>query len=705
MSDQVTDSNNQAIFSETTSRLYSALNTSLFANFLCALILFFVFLEKSDHTILLTWFTAIISITIARYITKIQYDRNLSEDLNTSLWTKYFLTGVFLAALLWASITIFLFPDNDPVRQVFLAFVVGGLAAGAITSLSYNKLAIFSYLSITLLPLISQFFFHNSELGKEMSAMLLLYYFMLSFAAVRINNSFNQNIILNNECIVYDKTLRQSEYRYKKLLETASDAFFLHDSNGKFLDVNYHACDALGYSRDEILNLHVSDIEIGADANMLSELWCNLTEGQTVQVEGKHKRKDNSVFPVEVRIGLITINKKPLFSILARDITERKKKEAIIRDSQQRMSLHVQRTPLAVIEWDLNFCVTEWNPAAEKIFGFTRADALGKPAKQLIIPDSTINHVNEVWKNLLALKNGLRSTNENKSKSNQVILCEWYNTPLVDDTGNVFAVASLVQDITQQKNAELSIIKAKEDAEIANHAKSEFLSHMSHELRTPMTAIMGFSQLLEASKEIPEKYTKYAADITRAAKHLMELINEILDLSSIEAGKITYTPQDCNLNKVLSECFVLLKPLAKSHKISLLNRSSNDNNFIVYIDPFRLKQALINLISNAIKYNSVNGSVTIDCETMDKETLRISVADTGSGLTENEQELLFTPFERIGEYKGIDGAGIGLVITKHLIEIMDGTIGVNSQKGKGSVFWIEIPLSPSNETSYTTQHN
>lgn len=690
------------IRSEQTSLLYAAVGSSIIASLISAFVLVAVLWTSIGHSTLLIWLSIAIILNLARLYTITRYKKSPDKSEESMHWLRIFLSGLVLNSLTWVAALIWLFPVNDPAHQIFLAFVIGGLAAGAISNTSYYKWAIYSYLGITLIPLIIRFMLSPSELGIEMAGMLTLYLVILTIAAGRTYNNFYQNILLKEECNAYNTSLQHSEYRYKKLIETAADAFFLHDLDGNLLDVNQQACTALGYSRDELLKLNVENIEIGPVPEQLSELWPLLNQGKTAQINGIHQRKDGSTFPIEARISLIKINNEEFISVLARDITKRVKAESIIRNSQQRMMLHVQKTPLGVIEWDLNFCVTEWNPAAENIFGFTREEALGKHAKDLIIPDSAIEHVDTVWKNLLALTNGLRSTNENKTKNGHIILCDWYNTPLIDKQGQAFGVASLVQDITQQKQTELAIIKAKEDAEIANQAKSEFLSHMSHELRTPMTAILGFSQLLQVATEIPEKYTKYAADITKAAKHLMELINEILDLSSIEAGKVTYTLRDCSLNKILSECDFLLKPLAKSHNINLFINLSKNNDYKVYIDPFRLKQALINLISNAIKYNSVNGNVTTELEIIDADTLRIKVIDTGDGLTESEQQLLFKPFERIGEYKGIDGAGIGLVITKHLIEKMNGAIGVDSQKGKGSIFWIDIPLSAVNETNNIT---
>jgi len=680
------------INSEKNYQLYSALTNAIIASLLSATMLVAVFWKSSSHTLLLSWLAVNIFIGIIRFYSITQYKKSHKQPETATYWKNLFLAGLLLTSLTWAAASVLLFPADSPVHQVFLAFIIGGLAAGAITSLSYCRITIIGYLLITLTPLIIQFLLTKSELGIEMSVLLMLYMAMLFFAAKRTYANFTQNILLRNECSQSNASLLSSEYRYKQLLETAADAFFLHDTEGHFVDINQRACNSLGYTREEILALTVPDIEVTIDPTSLPEFWSTSNNGKILQVNGTHKRKDGSTFPIEAHVGLINIDGRQLVSVLARDITERKKAESIIRDSQQRMLFHVQKTPLGVIEWDPNFCVTEWNPAAEKIFGFSPEEAIGQHARDLIVPESAIEQVVHVWENLLSLKNGLRSTNENITKTGTTILCDWYNTPLVDQTGKVIGVASLVHDITQQKAAEDAVIKAKETAEIANKAKSEFLSHMSHELRTPMTAILGYSQLLQASNDIPEKHKKQLSDVTRAGKHLMELINEILDLSSIEAGKFSYIPQNYSINDILEECYTFLEQLSSDCNIKIMSDISAINDYIVFADPFRLKQALINLISNAIKYNSEHGQVTISSEVTDDNQLKISIADNGKGLTEKELKQLFKPFERIGEYQGIDGAGIGLVITKHIVKMMGGHIGVESIKNKGSVFWITIPL-------------
>lgn len=249
-------------------------------------------------------------------------------------------------------------------------------------------------------------------------------------------------------------------------------------------------------------------------------------------------------------------------------------------------------------------------------------------------------------------------------------------------------------NITLKENIEKRM-RAEKDAIQANKAKSKFLSSMSHELRTPLNAIIGFSQLLEATAEDgPTKQN--TQEINKAGKHLLELINEILDLSKIESGKIDIVIDDHNFGNILDECISLITPTAEEHKIKIQNDNASTQNYLIRCDGRRLKQVLINLLSNAVKYNSDNGSIIINCTPADENMLQISITDTGAGFSPEKLDVLFMAFERVQtEYSSIEGTGLGLAISKRLIELMSGSIGAESQIGKGACFWIKIPLAES----------
>ncbi len=259
----------------------------------------------------------------------------------------------------------------------------------------------------------------------------------------------------------------------------------------------------------------------------------------------------------------------------------------------------------------------------------------------------------------------------------------------------------------KEEENHLALIEAREEALTANRAKSQFLSSMSHELRTPMNAIMGFGQLLTMEDDPPLNISQRenVNEIVKASHHLLELINEVLDLAKIESGRIDLSIERTILSEVLVESLQLIIPLAQKRGIDIgLNYNGvniaydqlKDGQCAVRADRTRLKQIFLNLLGNAIKYNSENGKVTISCDSTRDAVTRVSISDTGRGLTPEEQTQLFKPFIRIGDQQSeIEGVGIGLVITKKLTELMAGTIGMNSQKGEGCTFWVEFPSDTS----------
>jgi len=245
------------------------------------------------------------------------------------------------------------------------------------------------------------------------------------------------------------------------------------------------------------------------------------------------------------------------------------------------------------------------------------------------------------------------------------------------------------EDNLQKNNIELTLAKAA--AEKANLAKSEFLSSMSHELRTPLNAVLGFAQLMASDVPAPSSTQQLSIDqILQAGWYLLRLINEILDLSMIESGKVAMSKEAVLLDEILQDCQLMIAPEALTRKITIHFLDLNSKLY-VYADRTRLKQIIINLLSNAIKYNRPNGTVTVECHLINENRVRISFKDVGVGLSQEQTAQLFQPFNRLGQEAGSEeGTGIGLVVTKQLVELMGGTIGVVSEKGVGSTFWVEL---------------
>ncbi len=388
-----------------------------------------------------------------------------------------------------------------------------------------------------------------------------------------------------------------------------------------------------------------------------------------------------------------------------RDIADQMRQEFLVRteveearrESEERYRFVAESASDGILTIDQDRTILFANRAAEKIFGLTITDMVGRPFSMLIPERVREDHdaaLQQYLDTVVTSNPEYALQIAGSGKGQREIALEISFGEYVKNSKHIFT--GVIRDVTERKQLEHVLKRAKEDAERANRAKSDFLSRMSHELRTPLNAILGFAQLLEMD-ELDAEQTESVEQILKAGRHLLALVDEVLDIARIEAGRMTLSLEPIEVSEVLNEAWELVRHRAGQSGIQFSGGANGECDVNVTADRQRLKQVMLNLLSNAVKYNEEGGQVEVTCSrgSTGPNRLRVLVKDTGRGIPEEALSRLFTPFERLGiEHTGIEGTGIGLAVSRGLIEAMDGEIGVESEVGEGSTFWFELPLDP-----------
>ena len=390
------------------------------------------------------------------------------------------------------------------------------------------------------------------------------------------------------------------------------------------------------------------------------------------------------------------------YLLIGTDNTARKQVEAEqklldqrLRDQQFYTRSLIESNIDALMTTDPAGIITDVNKQMELLTGCTRDELIGAPFKNYFTdPERAEAGIKRVLSGSKVTDYELTA----RARDGKETVVSYNATTFHDRDRKLQGVFAAARDVTERKRFErtlqennIELERAKAAAEKANLAKSDFLSSMSHELRSPLNAILGFAQLISSESPPPTPSQTASIDqILHAGWYLLELINEILDLAQIESGKLALSLEPTSLAEVMAECQAMIEPQGQKRGISM-TFPHFDTPCFVDADRTRVKQVLINLLSNAIKYNQPNGTVAVDCVMSTPERIRISVRDTGAGLPPEMVLQLFQPFNRLGqENSAEEGTGIGLVMSKRLVEMMGGLIGVESTVGAGSVFWFEL---------------
>lgn len=487
------------------------------------------------------------------------------------------------------------------------------------------------------------------------------------------------------------EALRDREERFKNVARATNDAVWDYNLVTGIVWRNEGWARMCGFEPDEIkFNLEMWSERVHPDDR--KEALRSLDEA----IEGRAEiwtreyrllRKDGTITYVSDRAY---ISRDPLGNATRlvggmTDFTERVENENRIREQ----AALLDRASDAIFVCDLDHVIRFWNKGAERLYGWTPAEAIGQSARKLKNRDAS--RFEAGIKELLAHGEWVGEMAEvRKDGTSLLVEARW--TLVRDENGNPSSVLAIHTDITDRRQTE-ALRAAKDAAELASQAKSEFLARMSHELRTPLNSILGFAQLLQYAPAVQaeDETQKKLGHILQSGKHLVAMIDDILDLSRIEAGGLSLSPEDVDVARLVSECVGLIAPQAARAEISISLHVQADSCWI-RADRTRLRQIVLNILSNAIKYNRRGGNVEVTLAAGHGDHVSITVRDTGVGLNPAQLAALFQPFNRLGaETSGIEGTGIGLVIVKQLLNVMNGTIDVVSEPCAGSTFSLSFP--------------
>lgn len=491
------------------------------------------------------------------------------------------------------------------------------------------------------------------------------------------------------------------------LLDFSVDGILAFDREYRYTAWNRAMERISGLAREAVVGKIAFEVFPFLEENGEDECFFEALAGRTA-----HSKNRPYVIPETGREGFFEGHYAPLLGqeggvvggvCVIRDITERKHIEELANEAHQRLTFHVENTPLAVVEWDSDFCVSRWSESAERLFGWQAKEVIGKHVTDwhFVFAEDLYSVAQLTDKQRQGAERQGVLRNRNYTKDGAVLECEWYNSVLNDDSGKLVSVLSLVLDVTARKLADeeradllLREREARQEAENADRLKDEFLATLSHELRTPLTSVLGWAALIRSGDIDEENYAVAMETIERNARLQARLIDDLLDVSRIVTGNLHLELSPLDLAPVVEAARNAVRPAAEAKGIEIQTCLATDD-CLIKGDAGRLRQVVWNLLLNAIKFTPREGSVQVDLRCVGTSLL-LTVNDSGEGIDPN-----FLPhvFERFRQAEGSisrrqGGLGLGLAVVRHLVELHGGSVRAESPgKGKGATFTVELPLS------------
>ena len=495
--------------------------------------------------------------------------------------------------------------------------------------------------------------------------------------------------------------LRIGNARFSSMISNISDVIGIMGADGIMTYKSPNIEKWFGWLPEERIGTSGFSTVHPDDLERVGKVFSSLLEkhGSVMTLEFRYLYKDGSYKPIELTAANL-LNDPEISGVLLnyRDITERKRLEEEKRVTDSKiltLSMAIEQSPVTTVITDVAGNIEFVNPKFTQTTGYTAEEVIGKNPRIFKAGNNPDAEYRELWDTILSgqIWHGVF---QNKKKNGELYYESAAISPVWDNEGNIAHFLAIKEDITEWKKSEAALLKAKAEAEAANKTKGTFLANMSHEIRTPLNAIIGFSQLMKRDKSLTGVQLEYSDSINRSGEHLLQLINDILELSKIEAGRTKLKLENFDIQALLNDMQMLFKEPVQSKQLQLIFETANDLPRYIIADGQKLRQILINLIGNAVKFTS-EGGISVRCRFNDikdhTKFLLVEIKDSGMGIAEKELGKLFRQFEQTSSgIKSSSGTGLGLALSRELALFMGGDITVVSEEGKGSVFTVKVEI-------------
>lgn len=676
-------------------RAFSGISTTIAGAFIFA----YIFRAQISLPTLFAWLVFMSTVALARYWLLLNYSKNKHREHHHDKFENHFAYAAGLSGIGWAFFIASGLNLPDYEFRIYSLLLLIAIVALAIPVFSSSIKTMYFYVTPSLIISIP-FLLYKGGNDTALGLALVIFTVMIMRSGRDAFTTLNNTLSLRFQTKKQTESLEQlrhekttTELQMQELMDNSPTVIYIKKLNGEFSFVNQQFLNLFNFKRTDVIGKTLHDV---FPKNIADEMRQNDLEvlelKKPMEYEETALHEDGPHNYISIKFPLFDEDKK-FYAVggISTDITERFRIEESLRISQQRLLLHREQSPVGVIEWNTDFEFIDWNPAAEKIFGFTKDEVQGHHITDRILPDSARSAVNEIWEDLLANKGGTYSLNENTTKDGRTILCEWHSTPLVDHDGKVIGVTSLVDDVTERQKHEENLRHSQKMDAIGN-----LTGGVAHDFNNMLGVVLGYSELIKGhARSDDHKLIKYNDAVIHAGQRAKKLTSQLLEFSRKDPSSAETTCINTLLNGMMHMLERTITPRIK------LILELEENIWPIYIDKARLEDAVLNMSINAMhampktgtlilstRNVNLSGSDVHEIDLKPGNYVLLSVVDTGIGMSQDIQVKMFDPFFTT---KGNEGTGLGMSQVYGFVQQSGGNIQVNSEPGHGTQISLYIP--------------